>query len=594
MDQLHNMKEIKFPNGTYKDWEEKVAATLKGKTVESLFSSTYEGIKRKPLYTEQDIKGASNYFPKGASNDWFVSQKLPSGLSLSQLNDILQTEFKVGLEAVHFETKEVHIGALEDLHTLLHSINLTETPLHVYTGVNVSDFYNLLKEYLHTQQVNLQTITGYIGMDPIGEFAQTGELQLSEATYSSVANTIKEVPNVRTIWVRSEPYHEAGANAVQELAATMATAVEYLTQLIERGLSIDEAANTFVFSYNVGSDLFMELAKVRAAKVMWATIIQQFGGSTQAQQMTIHATTSSINKSILDEHVNMLRTTTEAFSAVVAGVNSLNIGSYSSKENTFSRRIARNTHYVLKDESFLNKVIDPAAGSYYIETLTEELAQNAWGYFQKIEKQGGIISALTSNTLQQDIQQVAIKRVNDIKNRKKKMVGVNMYPNLKDTLVPSETKGNLRKLRIAEAFENLRLQASEFKQNTSQEPTITLLNIGKLKEHKPRTDFATSFFQVGGLQVQQSPSLETIETINEWVSTEWKGKTVCICGTDIAYEENLQHIVQFLKEVSQDCFVIVAGKTKIDGVDETIHLHSNCYDQLMTIQTVLGVNKGEA
>ncbi|WP_176483698.1 methylmalonyl-CoA mutase subunit beta [Bacillus sp. FJAT-45066] len=608
-----NMKNSSFPNATKEEWIAKVEQTLKGKLVDSLNSRTYEAIVRQPLYTE-----APNTTPLPQTinnNSWLVSQTLQPQSTLKETNEQIKGELHYGLQAINFYTypstnqNAITITKVEELEQVLDGIDITNVPLHVHTGTNSKHFLEILLNYTKEPQL----LSGYIGADPIGTLAANGEVPDLPTQLDEMAETIKLCQNnnlnVKTIWIDSQPYHNAGANAVQELAISVTTAVEYISQLQKRGLTPEEIANQIVFTFSIGSDFFMEIAKLRAAKIIWSNIQKEFG--LNQTPMTIHARTSKFNKSFLDQHVNMLRTTTEAFAAAIGGVDSLNIDSFANANDAFSRRIARNTHYILKEESFLDKVVDPASGSYYIETLTHELAEITWAYFQEIESEGGILASLKSSSIQNDIKMIADLKLQDVKNRKKKLVGVNMYANIQENIFSEKKDTNtrtnkttiqpLKAIHLAEPFEQLRLQAKEFEKRTGQLPEAMLINIGELKDHKPRTDFATSFLYVGGVNTSSSPSLTTQDTVKDWLQSNQEiSKVVIICGSDTTYDEMLTNTVKEVKAALPSTYIIVAGNRKDEvalmgaGVHDFIHLRSNCYTQLVAIQEVLEVITDEA
>ncbi|TGU94552.1 methylmalonyl-CoA mutase, partial [Mesorhizobium sp. M00.F.Ca.ET.186.01.1.1] len=194
----------------------------------------------------------------------------------------------------------------------------------------------------------------------------------------------QHAPKLKTILVQGNPYCESGGHAVAELAFSLATGVEYIQAMLDRGLSIEEVAGRMQFSFAVGSDVFMEIAKLRAVKMLWANIVDAYGGSVETQKIAIHARTAAWTKTVCDPYVNMLRATTEAFSAIVGGVDSLHVSAFDEAirpANEFSRRIARNTQIILEQEAHLAKVVDPAGGSWYVEWLTDELAKKAWELF---------------------------------------------------------------------------------------------------------------------------------------------------------------------------------------------------------------------
>lgn len=619
MSRLKEMKNNSFPKVAMEEWVEQAEKALKGKPISKLNTVTYEGITRKPVYTKNDINDHS-FKQLIDKSDWTVSQQLYPSTSFEELNAQLKQELRSGLQSIHFATypstepNALVIKEQKDIKTIFSEISLNNIPLQIHAGSSATTFINALID----SGMETNNLQGIIGADPVGELAATGTLnkplkQYYDEMKSNIEWKENNAPYLKTVWIQSNPYHNGGANAVQELAAAMATAVEYLQELMNRGMSIDAASQEIAFTFPVGSDFFMELSKLRAARVLWANIVEAFGGDDQAQKMTVHATTSMFTKSNLDPYVNMLRTTTEAFSAAIGGADSINVDSYQQGGDVFSRRIARNTHYILKEESFLDKVVDPAAGSYYVENLTNQLADEAWNLFQKLEKLGGIVEALRRNFLQDCIAEVKGKRLKDVQNRKKVLVGTNMYANLQEELKQQISSKPIEEnelatvkvqaiqpLRLSVAFESLRYQAKLYQEKEGTPPKVTLLNLGSLATHKPRTDFSSGFFQVGGLLPVVSPSFEDANEIVEWSSAHNITGYVCICGSDDTYEELLNAAIMAINSPNRK--ILVAGlldatrqkELQEIGVSDFIHMRSNCYEQLVKIHQEMGLTDNEA
>lgn len=619
MSQLDEMKNNSFPEVTLEDWAAQAEKALKGKSVSKLNSLTYEGITRKPIYTEVDLEGISPV-DKNGSADWTVSQQLYSGTSLEEINNQLLQELQKGLQAIHFfvkpalNPKALEITRLEELEALLKDVHVEQVPLQVYTGSSATAFMKLLKD----SSIDKTNLHGIIGADPIGELATAGSLsepleQLFDEMKANLEWKKLSGTRLKTIWIQAAPYHNGGASSVEELAASIATAVTYLNALMERGATVQEAASEMAFSFPVGSDFFMEVSKLRAARLLWANIVEAFGGEEEAQKMTLHATTSVFTKSNLDPYVNMLRTTTEAFSAAIGGAESINIDSYQQGSDVFSRRIARNTHYILKEESFLSKVVDPAAGSYYVEKLTHQLAEEAWKLFQEIEGLGGIVDALQAGFLQEKVKQVRDKRLKDVESRKKVLVGTNMYANLAEELSNREQKHfaartesaaiqvePITQMTLSQPFETLRYQAKEYAEKIGAKPSITMINLGSLASHKPRTDFAAGFFHVGGLSTISSPSFSRLQELGAWLMNRPSTDYVCICGSDDTYGNMLDDVLSLLQK--HPVKILLAGLPDAErqanlknlGVTDFIHMKSNCYEQLTAIHQEMGLTSNEA
>jgi len=469
-----------FAPPTYDKWKEKVVADLKGAPFEKkLLTKTYEGITLQPIYTQNDIKdlphlentpgfneyvrssNAAGYLKKS----WDISQELPYGLAedfnaalkidlergQTAINIKLDTATLKGLDADYAEETEVgngvSISGLKSLERALDGIDITKYPIHVDAGFSSFPFHSVLCAYAKKNDIDVSKFNGFVTSDPVAYLAVNGSLPITlDYAYNKMKVTTEHVAKynskLKTVGVNGLSYHNAGASATQELAIVMATASEYLTQLTERGLDINIAAKAIQFTFGIGTFYFMEIAKLRAARLMWAKIVEAFGGNTEAQKMTIHARCSNYTQTILDPYVNMLRTTTEAFSAVIGGADSITTNPFDETTGTpdeFSRRISRNTQIILKEESHLDSLIDPAGGSFYIERLTHEVSQEAWKLFQTIEEKGGVVKALAEGFIQEEIEKVVASRNKDYGKRKSVIVGSNMYANVKEEKLADKT-----------------------------------------------------------------------------------------------------------------------------------------------------------
>ena len=441
------------------------------------------------------------------------------------------------------------------------------------------------------------------GLDPLHGLISAKLEQPIEAAFDDLAKADAIAVNTRL-------YHNAGGNAVQELAFALATAVEYLRQNESRGVTVAQTASKLVFGFSMGADFFMAIAKLRAARLLWARVVAASGGDEEAQKMRIHASTSLWNKSKLDPYVNMLRNTTEAFAAVAGGTDSLYVGPFDQvvrPPDEFSQRIARNTQTILSEECHFDQVADPAGGSYYVEALTAQVASAAWAIFQQIEKQGGMLKALQSGIPQQQVKAVAAKKAEAVAQRRLSLVGTNVYANATEkplegadpAYVPCHCGQNescqgvetLSVRRGAEPFEKLRAAVS-----ASSKRKVFLANMGPLRQHKARADFSTGFFQAGGYEVLENRGFQTVDEAAAAAAASG-ASTVVICSTDDTYPEIVPALAQKLKAANSGLFLVVAGypKDQIDafkqaGVDEFIHVRANCYEVLHGIAPKLGIS----
>jgi methylmalonyl-CoA mutase len=635
------MKNQSFPPPTFEEWKHEVEKSLKGKPIETLYSNTYENLTIKPIYTRKDLESLDHIeqypgFPgyvRGIEvngyikQPWDVSQELTAN-SPKEWNEIVKHDLERGQTEIHLVMDKLgfQITSLHDIGEMFSGISLQDYSLRVDTGESSLSFLPLLAAYLQKQQISMERVTGTIGMDPLGSLVIKGQLSIPLPTIFDVMADVtswakEEMPNIKTIIVHSEPFHNGGANAVQELSFAFATAVEYLHECLNRGLSIDEAAQRINFSFAIGANFFMEIAKLRAARLVWTNIVKAFGGNEESQKMSIHARTSHFTKTVYDPYVNMLRATTEAFAAVVGSANSLHVSPFDEaikQPDEFSRRIARNTQLILLVESHLGKVIDPAGGSYFVESLTAQLAEEAWKLFQQIEAKGGMMKALEEGFVQEEVEKVAELRKKNVKARKEKIVGTNFYANLAELPVNRTEENNIlnptsegliheenveqlktgfdekkfiqtaifmierratareiekaleaygpsiiiqpiQQWRLAEPFEQLRKASEDHLEKYGSRPKVVLLNLGAISKHKARADFITGFFEAGGFEVVKNNGYMSVEeAVKGALSAE--GTHYVICGTDDSYVKNVPSIAEELKKANSQLKLYVAGK----------------------------------
>ena len=466
-----------FPPTPYEEWRKAIDKILKGAPFEKrLITKTYENIDLQPMYRQEDIEGLPHLdgLPGFApylrastplayvTHSWDVAQEMPystptvfnaalkADLERGQnaVNIVLDRPTLAGVDADQAEADDIGKGGLSissvaDLAAALDGVDLEKTPIFIQASTSALTFTALLAALVKQQGKALDKVRGAIGMDPLGQLARDGRLPRDlDGIYEVMAQLATwaktNAPQLRTITVQGHPYHNGGATTTQELAFALATAVDYLRALQARGLSIDDAAPRFRFALSIGSNFFMEIARLRAARLLWAKIVEAFGGNKESQQMRLHARTSAWNQTVYDPHVNLLRATTEAFSGAVGGCDSLHISPFDELlrvPDEFARRVARNTHTVLREESHITKTVDPAGGSWYVENLTDAVARKTWEIFQEVEKQGGMAKALEAGWPQNQVADTAAKRSANIAKRKDIFVGTNMYPNMKETRI---------------------------------------------------------------------------------------------------------------------------------------------------------------
>ena len=468
-----------FPPVTKAEWIARVEADLKGGSFDSLGSETPGGIPLEPLYTAGDLAGVGptgfpGVFPflRGATplGGWKIRQEYDDP-RLAICSEMIHRDLDRGVEALWVRLGPRYgcrVLTVEDLDTLLESVDLGTTSVCLEAGSDALAVAAGLVAVAERRKVGVDHLTGCFGMDPIGLLAGGGRIEgglrarLAElrdlGTWCS-----KHAPSVRAVCVSSEAYHDGGASTVQELAASIATGVEYLRQLTDVDLSVDAAARQLLFTYSISSDFFTQIAKLRAARWLWAKVIVAAGGEPRAGAMQIHARTSRFTKTQRDPWVNMLRATAECTAAVLGGAQSvatLPFDAAIGPSDELARRVARNTQVVLREESHLGAVLDPAGGSWFVEKLTFDLGRSAWEEFQRIEATGGIVSALGSGQLVDTVGEVAGKAKARIANRKTPVVGVSEFPNLQeDAVVREQVSAEEIKRLFKESLDSLDLGA---------------------------------------------------------------------------------------------------------------------------------------
>ncbi len=667
-----------FPPASRADWQAAAEASLKGRPLAKLTSQTYEGIAVRPIYDVDDVADLPHLetlpgqlpFLRGTKaagylvQPWLIAQELACGTP-QQFNQTLLADLargqtavnlipdrptRLGLDPQQVDPASVGRGGISlhtvgDFATALAGVNLAQTPIFIRSGSGALPLAALLLAHAQQSGANLAELHGCLEADPLGEWVRRGTLPLPlDKAFAELALLVQGLselaPRLRPIAIHGYPYANGGAHAVQELAFVLATAVATMRALQERGIAADDAAQAMQAAFSIGSDFFMEIAKLRAARLLWAHVMAAFGVGEAGQKLTLHGRTLRYNKTLTDAYVNMLRMTTEAFAAALGGVDSLHTAPFDEEANEsddvsrreLSRRIARNVQVILQEEANLTKLIDPAGGSWYVEWLTDQVAQRAWALFQEVERQGGMVAALQSGWVQAQVAATAVARAQNLATRKDVLVGTNLYADPNDiptSLVPAPpfpitpsplptrhvpfTINSLSSLinaaqqgatlaeltavlradyagltapaitpipwqRAAEPFEQLRVAAAA----APQRPRIFLATMGPLRQHKARADFAQSFFAVGGFEIVYPQGFESIETAVAAALAD--GATaVVICSTDETYPELVPPLARALKAANPTITIILAGYPKehveafrAAGVDQFIYLGADC------------------
>ena len=607
-----------FPPVSTEKWEEVINKDLKGADYDKkLVWHTIEGFNVKPYYRAENLEGLDYLesnpgqvpFTRGHQtngNVWEVRQDIHVS-NLAEANRIALDAVERGATSLGLCAKGVQ--TVDDLAVLLKGIYINAVSINFMCS---QDYLQLLKLYVEFAKKNgydPKELCGSTDFDMFrfalkhGKFhrGEDGDLQMAKEL---VEYAHEALPKFRVLTVGSNVLHNAGANIVQELGFGLAAANELVARLTDMGCKAHRVASRIELSVGVGSTYFMEIAKIRAARLLWSKIVEQYKPECDcAYKLFINATTSRWNQSVYDPYVNMLRSTTEAMSSAVAGADSISVLPFDNaykEADDFGYRIARNQQLLLKEESYLDKIVDPAAGSYYIENLTNEIAKGAWEHFLKVEAAGGYCKALRAGMVQDEVMETARKRDLDIAMRKTTILGTNQYPNLLEKMGEKiEKKGHcccceqgdevkvLPEYRGAEAFEQLRLQT----EHAPRRPKVFLLTYGNLAMRKARSGFATNFFGVAGYEIIDNPGFATPEE-GAKAALESGADVVVLCSSDDEYAELTEPVCKALKGKVKSLVLAGFPKEMVEtykgyGIDEFIHIKTNALECLTNFQKQL-------
>lgn len=609
-----------FKPVTTEAWENQIQKDLKGADyTKKLIWKTSEGFDVRPYYRERDRAGAGSsepaWFPfirgnSAADNDWEIREDITVE-DVARANEQALHALNRGVSAIGFSLDS--IVSDQSMQRLLNDIILDIVSVHFLAGEHsrftAHTFYSEAKR----QHLDPAVLRGSFDYDPMIHSLLTGgnSAWAADKTADYLSWTRQHLPQFRAMTVNAQHFHDSGATTVQELAFALAAGNEYLSQLTEHGLAADDVCRHMQFTFAVGTNYFFEIAKIRAARLLWATIVDQYHpASVDSARMYIHAVSSSRSLTVYDPYVNILRNTTEAMSAGIAGVNSMLIKPFDAAyqpPGAFSTRIARNIQLILKHESYLNKVIDPAGGAYYVEQLTDSIARGAWTLFQEIEKNGGFTAACKVSFIQDKIEESARRSDMNIALRREILLGTNQYPNpgeemldkieekkgiaLEAQVPPLEIK-TLKPYRPAAAFEQLRMATEKHVKKGNKKPNVFLLSIGNLAMARARAGFSSNFFGCAGFEIIEYPLFNSLEEALDAVGKH-QPDLVVLCSSDDAYEQLVEPLCQKLLGRS---VLIVAGnpgeKTEVYkkyGIADFIHMGSNVLETLKGFQKKLKI-----
>lgn len=623
MAEKYNKLFNEFPPVSTQQWMDKVTADLKGADFNRrLVWKTNEGIDVQPFYREEDLEkldylsSLPGEFPfvrgnKKISNDWLVRQSIQVK-DLAKANKKALTYLMKGVNSLAFVFEAGTEITFADLKVLLNDVSLEAVEVN-FVGCCSRRAAEAFTAYVKESGSDPKAVRASVEFDPFGKFALTGKFtkgldHVAENAGKMIQNTA-ELTKFKTLAVNGKNYGNAGSSIVHELAYSLAQGAEYLTVLTEQGLTVDSVAKKIKFNLSISANYFLEIAKLRAARLLWAQIVKAYNPECECScKMTIHAETGSWNKTVYDPYVNALRTQTEAMSASLGGVDSMTIlplNAIFEDSTEFSDRIARNQQLLLKEESNFDKIADPGAGSYYIEELTASIADQAWKLFLEVQEKGGFIAALREGFIQVEIKKMAVKRDMNIATRRENLLGTNQFPNFTESIgqemnpavfAPLDLTSEeaeietLKPYRGAQAFEALRYKTDVYAR-TSKRPLAFMMTMGNLNMRKARAQFACNFFAVAGFDVLDNNGFETVE--EGWEAAQKAGaQIVVLCSSD---DEYTALAPAAFEAIAGKAIFVVAGapanmdELKAKGVANFINIKSNLLVELTQYQSLLKI-----
>ena len=599
---------------------------------DALVSDTADSIEIQPLYLQH--KNAP-FYSRG-KHDWEICQTY-TGDNIEQVNQQILSDLTEGISTVELTLSSQSASSLTcntvtDLERLLKGVHPQMIKLSLTPAADNALHGTLLLAYYYRHKLVTEHINCAFNIDPIGHQARTG---LSASSPLQQIDTIVEhcashYTNVSSLCADSSVYHNAGSTEAQELAFLLATTVDYLRAITT--VDIEAAFKQLQFRLALDSDYFLSIAKLRAARELLGQIARSCGAS--APQIAIDTVTGTRSMAALDTSVNILRTSTQAAAAMAGGASGYLCEAYDSlaENSSTARRLARNTHHILKEESGLLAINDPTRGSGYIESLTEGLCSSAWQLFQKIEAQGGMLKSLESGFIQQQIASARSKREHAIATGDKTIIGVSQYPNLQEQTVAADgeqtTKPKLQNdetvapppsitafvgvladgedisnfqsqtntvqssepltpYRDSLAYEQLRHRSNVFLESNGNRPTVSLLTFGTKKDYSARFKFCTDFFASAGIET-------TVNAIED--KPKLSAPLAVLCSSDKLYLSDAQTFSNALDHSTIDNVWLAGNNPKVisvlkNNIKDTIHLQCDRIKLLNEALTLLGAHQ---
>ncbi|CAM5610257.1 methylmalonyl-CoA mutase [Streptomyces avidinii] len=598
-----------FPDATHEQWQRLVEGVLRksgkevsGEAAEDALSTKLEdGLTTRPLYTAPETVPDTGFpgfapFVRGgraegsAASGWDVRQRI-AGTDPVRVNDAALADLENGTTSLWLAVGEAGLPA-DGLARALEGVYLDLAPVSLDPGAQFAEAARALLALYTERGVAPEAARACLGADPLGHEARTGEALDLDGAAALARETAAAWPHVRALAVDALPYHEAGGSAAEELGLSLATGVAYLRALTGAGLDAEAAFGQLEFRYSATADQFLTIAKLRAARRLWARIAEACGVPRAGAQRQ-HAVTSPVMMTRRDPWVNMLRTTVACMAAGVGGADSVTVLPFDQElglPDAFARRVSRNTSTILLEESHLARVIDPAGGSYYVERLTDELAHAAWEFFQTVERAGGQAAALRSGLVAERLAATWAERSKKLAKRREPITGVSEFPLLSEKPVvrepaPAPLTGGLPRVRRDEAYEALRARSDAHLAATGARPTVFLAALGPAAAHTGRATFASNLFQAGGVTPVHDPVSVTPETAAAAYAASGADGMAVLCSSDALYEEQAAAVAAALRSAGATT-VFLAGKPGTAAADVDEYVFAGC-DAVAVLSSVL-------
>lgn len=594
IDNKESMLFQNFDPSTKKEWIEKATADLKGADFNKrLVWKNLNGIDIQPFYTKEDQQSfLSN---TGHNAEHIVNYRRIVVDDMAKANKLGLKAIEEGATGLLFEISSEVTPAV-----LLEGIDLGQTTVSFITEEKTLEFARKFRSYVEESGIEKTSLKGYLDSNFIVEYLTKGTLDKDIFDgLEALMSMFEDYPNFNTLVVSGTVYQDSGSNQVQEIAYTLNSLVFIIDELTKRESDLQLIFDNLYFNLGISAEYFVEIAKFRVFNSLLNKIANKYGVRPGSTEVT--AKTSIWSKSVTDANTNMLRATTEAMSAILGNASALEIDPYDhefKKSNDFSSRIAGNISTILKEESYFGKVSNPVDGSYYIEELSLQMAENALSLFKDVEAQGGFYANIENETIQTQIAETRIKKVKLLSQRRLAMVGVNKYPNLMETvtadLLDRVSQDSNSKLlvprRAGLELEQIRINTEKFVDDHGYRPVVEIASFGNLTMRKARAAFAYDFMGVSAFKIEDEKSYDTaIQAAKSTASSE--SNVVVICSSDPDYQESALNFVKTFRSINSSKVILLAGYPESivkelteGGLDGFIHVKADIFSTLIEIQ----------